>query len=133
MIDVGKDTVGIRLALEELFEEDLARRRIRRSAENANEETLARLYRTLPERKFSPGYYRWGYHILSLDSEREAGLLLDPAQLASIEVGGLLALTEARRAFRNRHPECTACGAQQETAFAPECWKCGSKFKQKGA
>ncbi len=121
------------MAFEELFEEDLARRRVRRTAAGAGAETLARLERTLPQRTLSPGYYRWAYHLLSLDSERDAGVALDPARLAACEVAGLLSLAEARRAFRGRHPECTACGAQQDTTFAAECWRCGCKFRRKGA
>lgn len=130
MIDVGRDAEGVRLALEELFEEDFQRRRLRRSVEGASPETLARLEKTLPARALSPGYYRWAWHLLSLESEREAGIALDPARLLGAEVTGLVALGDARRSFRAKHPECTACGAQQDSKFAPQCINCGAKFRR---
>ena len=132
-IYVERDGEGLRLALLELFEEEFGRARIERLMANANEATQQRLIDALPKRTLSPGYYAWCFHLLRLESEKEAGLQLDPAVLSAFEGAGMRTLVGARADFRAKHPPCSRCGVEQETRFAPECCACGVKFARKGS
>jgi hypothetical protein len=130
-IDVWKDTEGVRMALEEIFEEDFARGRIHREMAQADEETAARMESRLPKRALAWGYYRYAEHLLRIDAQRRAGIAYSLADLAAVEAEGLVALDRARGAFESRHPSCSACGVRQQNRFTPECHACGAKFMRK--
>ncbi len=131
MIDVVRDSEGVRRALEEIFEEDFARSRIDRQLADsgAAAATRARLEATVPPRTLSPGYYEFALHLLRLDQEREAGIVF--SALAAFEAGGLVELGRARAAFRQKHPPCSACGAHQASRFGSSCDACGAEFRRK--
>lgn len=131
MIDVVRDEEGVRQALEDLFEEDLARARIERQTENADPRTKERMLAQLPQRKLSPGYYRFAEHLLRLESEQRAGIGFAAGSLSGFEADGLLTLQRARGAFNFRHPPCSACGVHQPTRFGVECSRCGVKFRRR--
>lgn len=132
MIDVVKDAEGVRMALEEIFEEDYVRSRISRELEAASEQTRERLASQVPPRTLSPGYYEFAGHLLWLESERNAGVGFSAGALAAYEVRGLVALGNARSAFDGRHPKCSSCGARQQNRFSTECLNCGVNFRRKG-
>lgn len=131
MIDVVQDAEGVRIALEEIFEEDFTRAGVGNMV-NASEETRKRLADNLPARTLSPGYYDFAAHLLWLEDERKAGIAFVENALAAFEVRGLVALGRARNAFDSRHPKCSSCGARQQNRFAVECIGCGVKFRRKG-
>lgn len=131
MIDVARDAIGVRIALEEIFEEDFRRARIAQNVEQSTAETRARIEASLPPRTLSPGYYTFAQHLLRLDDERRAGISFRSSELAAFEVNGLLALESARNEYEYRHPACSACGSRQQTRFSAECQGCGAKFRQK--
>lgn len=131
MIDTVRDTEGVYKALLEMFEEDFVRQRIERSTSSARPETRERLEQGIPLRTLSPGYYRFASHLLFLETGRKLGIILDAGRLAAFEAEGLVALDRARRKFEERHPPCSRCGSLQDTAFQPECNKCGAKFIRK--
>ncbi len=128
MIDVVKDAEGVRMALEEIFEEDFVRARVNRESAGADEETRERMSFQIPPRTLSPGYYEFALQLLRLDAEQKAGIVFAPRDLAAFEVQGLLALGRARSAFEGRHPACTTCGTRQQNRFSVECQSCGVKF-----
>jgi hypothetical protein len=130
-IDVWKDPEGVRTALEEIFESDFVRSFLDREAGGANEETRARMERQIPKRTLAWGYYRFGAHLLQLDSMRRAGIGFAVNDLAACEVSGLVSLDRARSAFQGRHPACSACGVRQQNRFGVECPGCGAKFQRK--
>jgi hypothetical protein len=132
-IDVWRDPEGVRMALEEMFEQDYARAQTRREAAGANEETKARMEARLPARTMAWGYYRFADHLFHLDAQRRAGLACHTRDLAAFEAEGLLALDRARTAFEGRHPACSACGQRQLNRFGVECPGCGAKFQRKKA
>lgn len=132
MINVVKDAEGVRMALEEIFEEDYVRSRIGRELENAAQQTRERMERMVPPRTLSPGYYSFASHLLWLEDERSAGCGFTAGALAAYEVRGLVALSRARAAFDRRHPKCSSCGARQQNCFSTECLNCGIKFRRKG-
>ena len=133
MIDVVRDTEGVRRSLEEIFEEDFARSRIERQLADsgAAEATRARIEATIPARTLSPGYYEFALHLLKLDQEREAGILFTASDLADFEARGLVELGRARSAFHQKHPPCSACGAHQANRFGSSCDACGAEFRRK--
>ncbi|MDR3797960.1 MAG: hypothetical protein P4K93_07395 [Terracidiphilus sp.] len=131
MIDVVQDAEGVRMALEEIFEEDFARSRIDRESAGATEETRERMSFQIPPRTLSPGYYEFARHLLHLEAEQKAGIVFLPRDLAAFEASGLLALSLARSAFEGHHPACTACGARQQNRFGVECLGCGAKIRRR--
>jgi hypothetical protein len=131
MIDVVQDAEGVRMALEEIFEQDFVRSRIERESAGANEETRERMAFQIPPRTLSPGYYEFGSHLLRLDAEQKIGLPLSRHDVAVFEIKGLVALGQARSAFEGRHPACSACGARQLNRFGVECSGCGVKFRKR--
>jgi hypothetical protein len=130
-IDVCRDTEGVRMALEEIFEQDFARARLKREMAQAADETLERMEQRLPGRTLAWGYYRFAYYLLHVDAQRSAGIPIEFAGLAAFEAEGLLALDRARAGFESRHPACSACGARQQNRFSVECHACGAKFHRK--
>jgi hypothetical protein len=132
VIDPCRDSEGVRMALEELFEEDHVRARIARSLENATDETRERMLNALPPRTLSPGYYSFAFHLLGLEEQIRAGVTFAETDLAAFEVNGLIALGRARTAYRAKHPPCSACGVHQETRFSAQCCSCGVNFRKKG-
>ena len=132
MIDVVNDAEGVRMALEEIFEEDFVRARVRRESAHASEETQERLLCQVPLRTLSPGYYKFGEHLLLLEAEQKAGVGLSAGELLRFEARGLVALAQARGNFGYRHPACSACGTRQQNRFGVECGNCGTKFRRKG-
>jgi len=72
IIDVWKDAEGVRMALEEIFEGNFARSRIR--SEGANDETRNRMELRIPPRTLAWGYYRFGEHLLHLEALQQAGI-----------------------------------------------------------
>ena len=130
-IDVARDTEGVRMALEEIFEEDYARSRLRRELEAADDATAERMEARLPRRALAWGYYRHAEHLLRLDAEKRAGIALACHDLSAVEASGLVALDRARGAFESRHPACSSCGARQQNRFGVECHSCGAKFARK--
>lgn len=131
MIDVVRDTEGVRQALEEIFEHDLVRSRIERDAEGANAATRERMLARLPQRTLSPGYYRYAEHLLRLDAERRAGIGFTPGSLAGYEADGLVSLDRARGDFERKHPACSACGVRQPNRFSVQCCGCGVEFRKR--
>ncbi len=129
MIDVVRDTEGLRMAMAEIFEQDLDRARILRSAGDATEETRARLLASVSSLTLSPGYHRFTAHLLQLEAERDAGLPL--SGLTTWEGAGLITLKQARTAHEIKHPACGACGIRQAHRFLPQCESCGVKFRGK--
>jgi hypothetical protein len=79
MIDVVQDAEGVRMALEEIFEEDFVRSRIDHESAGADEQTRERMAFQIPPRTLSPGYYDFGLHRIRgqrpgrLRSSRAAG------------------------------------------------------------
>jgi hypothetical protein len=132
VIDVVRDSEGVRMALEEIFEEDYVRASLEREFAGANVETRARLESRIPARTLSPGYYRFAQHLFHLDAQRKASVVFASGDLAAFELDGLIALDRARGEFERRHPACSSCGARQPNRFAPECCECGVKFRRKG-
>ena len=130
MIDVVHDAEGVRMALEEIFEEDFVRSRIERESAGANEETRERMAFQIPPRTLSPGYYEFSRHLLRIEEEQKAGVGFTAGELAAFEIQGLVALGRARSAFEGRHPACTTCGTRQQNRFAFKCQGCGVKFRQ---
>lgn len=130
--DVARDTEGVELALEEVFEEDFVRSIVERESGTADRHTRQRMESAIPPRTLSPGYYRWALHLLALDNERRAGIVFGARDLAAIEASGLVAADRARGSFRRKHPECNLCGALQPNRFGRECCGCGVKFQRKG-
>ena len=128
-IDVVRDTEGIRMALAEIFEQDLDRARVMRSMENARPDTRDRLLASVVPLTLSPGYHRVAGHLLELEAEREAGLPL--SGLAAWEGAGLMVLRQARTAHEIKHPACGACGIRQANRYQPQCESCGVKFRGK--
>jgi hypothetical protein len=128
-MNVWNDAEGVRMALEEIFENDFARSRIR--GEGANAETLARMELQIPPRTLAWGYYRAGEHLLYLESLQQAGVVFPARDLAAFEAEGLLSLKRARSGFESKHPACSACGARQQNRFGRECPACGSKFQRR--
>jgi hypothetical protein len=131
VIDVWKDAEGVRIALEEIFEEDYVRSRVNREQTGASEETRERLASQVPPRTLSPGYYVFASHLLCLEEEKEVGVGFSSGELTCHEVRGLVALSRARLAFKSRHPPCGTCGAHQQNRFGTECVSCGIKFQRK--
>jgi hypothetical protein len=131
VIDVVRDQEGVRMALEEIFEEDFVRSRVDQESEGANEETRERMARQIPARTLSPGYYEFALHLLRLETEAKAGIPIAAAEVANFEAAGLVALERARGGFDRRHPPCSACGAAQQNRFTPQCHACGTKFHRK--
>jgi hypothetical protein len=129
MIDVWHDTEGVRLALEEIFESDFVRSRLRREADGASTETVERMERTIPPRTLAWGYYAFGEYLLHLEALAKAGIGYQ--SLAAFEAEGLLALSRARANFGGKHPECSSCGARQANRFGTECPVCGTRFQRK--
>jgi hypothetical protein len=117
------------MALEEIFEGNFARSRIR--SEGANDETRNRMELRIPPRTLAWGYYRFGEHLLHLEALQQAGIAFGTRDLAAFEAEGLLALRRARSAFESHHPACSACGQRQQNRFGRECPACGSKFQRK--
>ncbi len=132
MIDVVRDTEGLRMAFAEIFERDFDQARILRSAESASKDTRERLLASVPPLMLSPGYHRFAYHLIGLEAEQEAGILLDPRLLAAFEAAGLRCLARARTAFKTAHPPCSACGTLQGSRFGASCEGCGVKLRRKG-
>src|ERR1035437_107105 len=128
-MNVWNDAEGVRMALEEIFESDFARSRIR--DEGANAETLARMELQIPPRTLAWGYYSAGEHLLHLESLQQAVVVFPARDLTGFEAEGLLALRRARAGFENRHPSCSACGARQQNRFGQQCHACGSKFQRR--
>jgi hypothetical protein len=131
MIDVVQDAEGVRMALEEIFEEDFVRSRIDHESAGADEQTRERMSFQIPPRTLSPGYYEFGLHLLRLEDEQKAGVGFAAKDLAAFEVRGLLALGRAHSAFEGRHPACSACGTRQQNRFGKECSRCGVKFRKR--
>jgi ribosomal protein L37E len=127
--DVARDSDGVRIALEEIFEEDFARSRIERESEGAAQETRQRMESQIPARTLSPGYYAFAEHLLLLEAWQKAGVVFAPAGLAAWEASGLVAIGRARNGFKSRHPPCSRCGAPQQNRFTAKCHACGAKFK----
>lgn len=119
------------MAFAEIFEADFDRARIARSAESASDATRERLLATVTPLTLSPGYHRYAQHLISLEAEQKAGLLLNPATLPCFEAAGLVVLAQARAAFESKHPPCGACGARQDNPFSVECNACGAKFRRR--
>jgi hypothetical protein len=130
-IDVWRDPEGVRLALEEIFESDFVRARIRREAAGATPETMERMEQKIPPRTLAWGYYRFAEHLLHLDALRRAGVRFAERDLLGCEAEGMLALDRARTAFEGHHPACSACGHRQQNRFGAECSGCGAKFQRK--
>lgn len=132
MIDVARDREGVRMALEEIFEEDFLHSRLARELENANEQTRQRIEERMPVRTLSPGYYSLALHLVATEQLFKAGISFGVGAIADFEAAGLVALARAREAFGTRHPACSACGAHQQNRFGAECHACGIKFRRKG-
>jgi NADH pyrophosphatase NudC (nudix superfamily) len=131
VIDVVQDAEGVRMALEEIFEEDFVRSRIDRESAGADKQTRERMACQISPRTLSPGYYCFAQHLLHLEGEQKAGITFAAGDLAAFEVFGLLALGSARTAFESRHPACSACGARQQNRFGVQCSNCGIKFRKR--
>jgi hypothetical protein len=131
MIDVVRDTEGLSMAFAEIFEQDFDRARISRSAESATEATRERLLASVAPLTLSPGYHRFAAYLMDLESQHKIGIVFDARSMTSYEAAGLLCLSQARATFEYKHPPCSACGARQDTRFAPECNSCGAKFRRR--
>ena len=130
-IDTVRDTEGVRIALEEIFEGDYVRFRLSREGQGADSQTRERMRWQIPKRTLSPGYYAFAEHLLLLEDQRKAGIGFDARGLAAFEAAGLVALGRARAAFEAAHPACSSCGTRQENRFGSECVGCGIKFQRK--
>ena len=131
MIDVFNDAEGVRMALEEIFEQDFVRARIQLQSSGANAQTKARMLAQIPVRTLSPGYYAFALHLLHLEAEGAAGVGFDAARMPAFEARGLVALRRARDAFGFRHPTCGQCGVRQQNRFSVKCESCDVKFARK--
>jgi hypothetical protein len=131
MIDVWRDAEGVRMALEEIYEEDFTRSIIHREASGATPETLARMEARIAPRKLAWGYYRFAEYLMHLDELLRAGLAFAFGRMSAVEVEGLLTLQRARAAFEDRHPACSACGRRLQNRFEAGCSGCGAKFQRK--
>lgn len=130
MIDVVRDVEGVRMALEEIFEEDYARSRIEREIEGADADTRRRMQARLPRRTLSPGYYAFAEHVLRLERLQKAGIQFRADSMPGYECDALLAVGRARTAFECRHPKCASCGANQQNCFGVKCHACGANFER---
>jgi hypothetical protein len=131
LIDVVRDTEGLRMAFAEILEQDFDRARISRSAESASESTRERLLASVTPLMLSPGYHQFAYHLMQLEAQQKVGVAFNPLQVAAYEAAGLLCLSQARASFEGKHPPCGACGARQDNRFSPECHGCGAKFTRR--
>jgi hypothetical protein len=129
VIDVVRDTEGIRLAALQILEEGFQRGRVERTALQATEETRARLVASVARPTMAAGYLRWCDHLWGLESQREIGLSLDG--ITSYEMLGLISIAQGRREFEGKHPECSACKMRQPSRFQAQCDGCGAKFRRK--
>lgn len=119
------------MAFTEIFEQDFDRSRILRSSESATDATRERLLATVSVLALSPGYHAWAHHLMALEAQGEAGIVLQPETLAATEVDGLVCLKRCRNAFNAKHPPCSACGTRQSTRYQAQCDGCGVKFRRK--
>jgi hypothetical protein len=131
VIDVARDTEGLKMAFAEIFEQDFDRARIAHSAESATEETRERLLASIAPLKLSPGYHRFAYHLMQLESMQSAGVVFHAGELLQVEGAGLVCLKQARSAFSYKHPPCSACGTLQDNRFGTQCVSCGVKFQRR--
>jgi len=125
-IDVERDTVGLQLAVRELFEETFAEESVRATLEQLADDAEARerVMAELPQRTLSPGYYGRGAYLLELDAAIGAGVQYSAQILTRSDVMGLLAIKRARAEFERDHPGCPRCGARQDNRFTPKCRRC---------
>lgn len=132
MIDVVRDLEGVRMALEEIFEQGYVRSRIAQQLDGADEATRARMEERVPPRTLSPGYYTFAEHLLALEAKHNAGITYSLGDLADFELDGLREIGRARDGHSGRHPACSACGANQQNRFPVQCHACGAKFQRGG-
>jgi hypothetical protein len=126
--ELARDEAGLKQALMELFEESLASARMASSLETSDEWNRERMLSSLPQRKLSPGFYRFGGYLLWLERGIQVGAPIDG--MTSFEATGLRALSEARNEFERKHPPCGRCGELQDGRFVLMCWNCGMEFNK---
>jgi hypothetical protein len=129
-IQVERDAEGIEKALVDLFEESFQRSAIAESMSQADAETREHMLESESVRRLSPGYYDRASYLLDLGASLEAGVTYSAAELTRSDVIGLAALKRAKGCFEREHPQCGACGARQDTRFAPACKGCGAEFQR---
>ncbi len=130
MIVVARDTEGLRLVLDEMFERGHDLTRLRPMMQGKDKDTAARMLASATPVTLSPGYGRWAAHLLLLERMKNLGIAL--GDLLATEVAGLQVIEEARSAHKSKHPPCGACGAAQDNRFQTECVDCGAKFRRRG-
>jgi hypothetical protein len=120
----------LRLALGQMFEREHDLFRLEPELKGKEEAHQARLMASVTRVTLSPGYEKWGQHLMLLERQHKLGLAL--GELLADEVTGLGILDEVRGAHRYRHPYCYACGIPQDNRFLLECVDCGAKYRRKG-
>ncbi len=128
VLDPARDHEGLLNAFAEVLEEDFAQSRMRRSLEDAADESREHMVATLPRRTLSEGYYKLAEYLLWLEGLIAVGAPI--LQMAMLEADGLGVLKRARSNFERNHPECGSCGARQDTKFAVQCCGCGTQFRR---
>lgn len=131
VIDIARDCEGIEQAIGHLLEEGFAFARVRSSIDSAEEDNQDRMIGSLPVRELSPGYYKLGEYLLWLDDVIQTKAAVVGVGMKAFEVEGLRALRVARNEFERRHPQCSSCGARQDSQFAPQCYECGVEFRKR--
>jgi translation initiation factor IF-1 len=126
VIQVWRDTEGLRLVLGEMLEREHDLLRLSGQMQGKDPSTQARLAGMAAKVTLSPGYERWATHLMLL--ERQHKLSLPLGDLLAVEVTGLEILDRARLAHRYKHPNCYACGMPQNNRFMVQCEDCGAKF-----
>jgi hypothetical protein len=122
----GVRQAALELMVESLDAEDVERQLDNLRAQDADEETLAKV---MPMRTMADGFYDFASYILwirgLIDSNVEIPIMADEAE-------GLRALEAARQEFERSHPACPQCGTRQYSSTAMRCRKsrCGMDFRK---
>jgi hypothetical protein len=131
MIEVARDTEGLRVAFLELMEEAAdAPRREKTLALAQHAANSARLMESVsPQRSLSAGYYSRAEYLFWLERALDAAPGLWPRNegLRADELAGLMAMENARAEFERAHVACPACGALNKRG-AFRC-SCGEELK----
>jgi NADH pyrophosphatase NudC (nudix superfamily) len=122
----GVRQAALELMVESLGAEDVERQLDNLRAQDADEETLAKV---MPMRTMADGFYDFAGYILwirgLIDSNVEIPIMADEAE-------GLRALAAAQQEFERDHPACPQCGTRQYSSTAMRCRKsrCGMDFRK---
>lgn len=123
----GVRQAALELMVESLGAADVERRLDDLCAQDADEDTLAKV---IPVWTMADGFYDFASYILwmrsMIDSGVEMSVLADEAE-------GMRAVHAAIQEFERDHPPCPQCGKRQLSSTAIRCrnGRCGMDFRKK--